>query len=181
MPDGPDRWSTELWIATALTRAGDPVTAERMLRRILPLARATQYEWLIAITETSLAETAATRGDWKAVRERSAAARKLGLAGIWTLSNRLDVLEAVTAMVEGDNPRALRILTSVHAQAIRNNDVISQLEVQSLLPQGMAIGECNERCQAALLASTGLRGATLDWLVVPAKVDTKALLQRNIR
>jgi DNA-binding winged helix-turn-helix (wHTH) protein len=181
LPDGPDRWATELWIATALTRAGDAATAERMLRRVLPLARATQYEWMIAITETSLAETAATRGDWKTVREHAAAARKLGLAGIWTLSNRLDVLDAITAITEGDNPRALRILTNVHAQAIRNNDAISQLEVQSLLPPGMAIGECNERCQAALLASTGLRGATLDWLVVPAKVDTKTLLQRNIR
>ncbi|MFC5579385.1 winged helix-turn-helix domain-containing protein [Lysobacter niabensis] len=181
LPDGPDRWATELWIATSLTRAGDAATAERMLQRILPLARATQYEWMIAITETSLAETAATRGDWKAVRKHSEAARKLGLAGIWTLSNRLDVLDAVSAINEGDNPRALRILANVHAQAIRNNDAISQLEVQSLLPPGMAIGECNERCQAALLASTGLRGATLDWLVVPAKVDTKALLQRNIR
>jgi DNA-binding winged helix-turn-helix (wHTH) protein len=181
LPDGPDRWSTELWVATSLTRAGDAATAERMLRRILPLARATQYEWMIAITETSLAETAATRGDWKAVREHAGAARQLGLAGIWTLSNRLDVLDAVSAINDGDNPRALRILANVHAQAIRNDDAIAQLEVQSLLPPGMPIGECNERCQAALLASTGLRGATLDWLVVPARVDTKALLQRNIR
>ena len=91
------------------------------------------------------------------------------------------MLDAISAIREGDNPRALRILANVHAQAIRNNDVISQLEVQSLLPPSMPIGECNERCQSALVASTGLRGATMDWLVVPAKVDTKALLQRNIQ
>ncbi|WP_460729229.1 winged helix-turn-helix domain-containing protein [Lysobacter rhizosphaerae] len=181
MEDGPDRWSTELWIATALTRAGDPATAERMFQRVLPLARNTQYEWIIAIAETGLAETAATRGEWNAVRTHIAAARKLELADIWTLSNRIDTLDALATMVDGDSKRALHILAAIHAQAVRNGDVVSQLEVQSLLPPGMPIGECNERCQAALVASSGLRGATLDWLVVPAKLDTKLLLQRNIR
>lgn len=180
-PDGPDRWATELWIAASLIRAGDVATAERMLQRVLPLARAAHYEWMIAMTETGLAETAATRGDWNAVQTHVAAARKLGLEDIWTLGNRLDLLDAITAMNEGDSQRALQILTRVHAQAIRNKDAITQLEVQSLLPPGMAIGECNERCQSTLLASTGLRGATLDWLVLPAKVDSKALLQRNIQ
>lgn len=181
MQDGPDRWITELWIATALTRAGDPATAERMLERVLPLARATQYEWIIAITETGLAETAATRGQWTAVRAHIAAARELDLTGIWTLSNRIDVLDAVALIHEGEDERALRLLANVHAQAVRNNDVVTQLEVQSLLPPGMGIGECNERCKGALVASTGLRGATLDWLVVPAKVDTRRLLEGNIK
>ncbi len=181
MPDGPDRWTTELWIANGLARAGDASTAERTFRRILPLARATQYEWIIAITETGLAETAATRGDWQAVREHLAAARKIGLGEIWTLSNRISVLDGVAALNDGDSRRALQLLAGVHAQAVRNGDVVTQLEVQSLLPHGMAIGECNERCQSALVASSGLRGATLDWLVVPAKVDTKALLGQSIR
>jgi hypothetical protein len=78
-------------------------------------------------------------------------------------------------------PHALPLLANVHAQAVRYGDVYAQLEVQSLLPPGMAIGECNERCQSALVASSGLRGATLDWLVVPAKVDTKVLLGQSIR
>jgi len=181
LPDGPDRWTTELWIASALTRAGDPTTAERMLQRVQPLARTTQYEWIIAITEIGLAETAATRRDWKGVHEHIAAARRLDLAGIWTLSNRLEVLDAGVAMAEGKGQDALRILGNVHAQAVRNNDVITQLEVQSLLPPGMSIGECHERCQAALVASTGLRGATLDWLVGPAKLDRNVLLQGNIQ
>ena len=181
LPDGPDRWTTELWIASALTRAGDPVTAERMLRRVQPLARTTQYEWIIALTEIGLAETAATRRDWTAVRDHLTAARRLNLAGIWTLSNRIDVLDAVLAMAGSKSQEALRILGNVHAEAVRNHDVITQLEVQSLMPPGVSIGECNERCQAALVASTGLRGATLDWLVVPAKLDSKVLLQGNIR
>ena len=179
--DGPDRWTTELWIALGLTRAGDPATAERMLRRVLPLARATQYEWIIALSEMGLAETAATRADWTAVRAHVAAARELNLTGIWTLSSRLDVLDAVATMVAGDSPRALRLLSSVHAQAVRNNDVVTQMEVQSLLPPGMAIDECNDRCRADMIARTGLRGATLDWLTVPAKVDSKALLRGSVR
>lgn len=179
-PDGPDRWTTELWIATGLTRALDAATAERMYHRILPLARATQYEWIIAITETGLAETAAARADWPEVRARVAAARELGLTGIWTLSSRLDMLDAVASLHEGGEQRALRLLANVHAHAVRNGDVVAQLEVQSLLPPGMAIGECNERCQSALVANSGLRGANLDWLVAPAKVDTTALLQQDM-
>lgn len=181
MPDGPDRWTTELWIANGLARAGDAATAERTFKRILPLARATQYEWIIAVTETGLAETAATRGDWTAVREHLATARDLHLGDIWTLSNRINVLDAITALKDGDSKRALHLLASVHAQAVRNGDVVTQLEVQSLLPPGMTIGECNERCQSALVASSGLRGATLEWLVVPAKMDTKGLLGQSIR
>jgi cellulose synthase operon protein C len=91
------------------------------------------------------------------------------------------VLDAITTLKDGDSKRALHLLASVHAQAVRNGDVVTQLEVQSLLPPGMTIGECNERCQSALVASSGLRGATLEWLVVPAKVDTKALLGQSIR
>lgn len=181
MPDGPDRWTTELWIANGLVRAGAAATAERTFKRILPLARATQYEWIIAVTETGLAETAATRGDWTAVRKYLAAARDLHLGDIWTLSNRINVLDAITALKDGDSKRAWHLLASVHAQAVRNGDVVTQLEVQSLLPPGRTIGECNDRCQSALVASSGLRGATLDWLVVPAKVDTKALLGQSIR
>lgn len=181
MPDGPDRWSTELWIANGLIRAGDAATAERTFRRILPLAQATRYEWIIAVTETGLAEAAATRGDWSAVRGHLAAARDLHLDDIWTLGNRINVLDAIASLKDGDSRRALQLLANVHAQAVRNGDVVTQLEVQSLLPHGMAIGECNEHCQSALVASSGLRGATLDWLVVPAKVDTKALLGQSIR
>ena len=181
MSDGPDRWTTELWVANGLVRTGDTAIAERTFRRILPLARATQYEWIIAVTETGLAEAAATRGDWKSARAHLAAARDLHLGDIWTLSYRINVLDAVAALGEGDARRALPLLANVHAQAVRYGDVYAQLEVQSLLPPGMAIGECNERCQSALVASSGLRGATLDWLVVPAKVDTKVLPGQSIR
>lgn len=177
MPDGPDRWSTELWIASALVRADDSAAADRIFQRILPMARATQYEWIIASTEIGLAETAATRGDWDGVRKHLDAARAIRLTDIWVLSSRINVLDAVLALHDGDGRKALDLLANVHAQAVRNGDVVTQLEVQSLLPRGMTIGECNDRCQAALVASTGLRGATLDWLVAPAKVDAKTLLQ----
>lgn len=181
MQDGPDRWLTELWIATQLTRAGDAATAQRMFERVLPLARQTEYEWIVAVTEAGLAETAATRGDWAAVRRHVAAARKMDLTDIWTLGNRLDVLDAVAAMAGGDGRRAFAMLSTVHAQARRNGDAVTQMEIHSLLPDGVAIGECHERCQAALVARTGLRGATLDWLTGPVGVDTGVLVRREIR
>lgn len=175
LQDGPDRWLTELTRATQLTRAGDPAAARRMYERVLPRARQSGYGWMVAVAEAGLAETAATRGDWAAVRRHIAAARREQVAGTWTLSNRLDVLEATAAMADGDGRRAFGLLSAVHATARRNNDAVTQLEVQSLLPPGATIGECNVRCQAALIARTGLRGATLDWLTVPSRLDTGVL------
>ncbi len=179
--DGPDRWGTELTLAAQLTRAGDPTTAERMYERLLPLAKASDYRWIVAIAETGLAETAATRADWDAVRQHVAAARKERVAEVWTLDSRLDVLEAVLALANGNGKRAHDLLSAVYAKAQRNNDAVTQLEIHSLLPRGASIGECSERCQAALVARTGLRGANLDWLRVSSKLDTNALKPSPIR
>lgn len=175
MQDGPDRWIIELTLATFLTRAGDVASAQRLYERVLPLATQSDYGWMVAIAEAGLAETAATRSDWKAVRGHLVAARRQRVSDVWTLSNRLDVLDVVLALVDGDGRRAAGLLASVHAKAQRNNDVVTQLEIYSLLPPGAAIGECNERCQAALVARTGLRGANLDWLRAPSRLDTSGL------
>lgn len=173
--DGPDRWLTELTQAMQLTRAGEPDTAQRLYERMLPLARQSDYRWIVAIAEAGLAETAATRGDWTAVRRHVDAARRGHVAGMWTLSNRLDVLEAIAAMAGGDGRHAWQLLSAVYASARRNHDAVTQLEIQSLLPPGTTIGECDPRCQAALIARTGLRGATLDWLTAPSRLDTGVL------
>jgi hypothetical protein len=179
--DGPDRWLNELWIAAQLTRAGDLANAERMNQRVLPMAVRTGYEWIRAMAEAGLAETAAMRGDWKGAEQHLGIARQLRGSRLWTVRYRLDVVSAVSAMKQGDGKRALATIAATHAEAQRHGDVVAQMELQSLLPAGVTIGECNERCRASMVARTGLRGATLDWLTVPAKVDTRVLAQRDIR
>jgi DNA-binding winged helix-turn-helix (wHTH) protein len=179
--DGPDRWLNELWIATQLIRAGDAVNAEKMTQRVLPMAVRTGYEWIRAMAEAGLAETAAMRGDWKSAEQHLGIARQLRGSRLWTVRYRLDVVSAVAAMKRGDGKQALATIAAAHAEAQRHGDVVAQMELQSLLPAGVSIGECNERCRASMVARTGLRGATLDWLTVPAKVDTRVLAQRDIR
>lgn len=181
-PDGPDRWLTELSIATLLTRAGDADAATRLYRRVLPQARRSGYGWIVAIAEAGLAETAAVRGDWDAARGHLAAARAEQVADVWTLSNRLDVLDAAEILATGgDSARAMALLSAVHAKARRHRDAVTQLEIHSLLPPGMAIGDCAERCQRALMARTGMRGATLAWLTDRSGLKTTALAAHQAR
>jgi hypothetical protein len=179
--DGPDRWLNELWIAAQLTRAGDLATAERMNQRVLPMAVRTGYEWIRAMAEAGLAENAAMRGDWKSADQHESVARKLRGASLWTVRYRLDVVRAVAALQRGEGKRALDLIVAAHAEAQRHGDVVGQMELQSLVPAGITLGECNERCRASMVARTGLRGATLDWLTGPAKVDTQILAQSEIR
>lgn len=169
LPDGPDRWLMDVWLATQLTRAGDAHTAERLYRRTLPLARAAGYDWIVAMTDVGLAETAAVRGDWPRVRAHMQAARRVAITRNWTLSNRLDMLDAVIAMSDDDRAGAMKRLAALHAQARQLHDTVTQMEVQSLLAQNDTLDGCNERCRIAMAARTGLRGATLDWLVMPAR------------
>ena len=179
--DGPDRWLNELWIAAQLTRAGDLAEAERMNARVLPMAVRTGYEWIRAMAEAGLAENAAMRGDWKAVDQHLRIARQLRGSALWTVRYRLDVVSAVSAMQQGDGKRALEIVAATHAEAQRHGDVVAQMELQSLMPAGVGVGECDARCRASMVARTGLRGASLDWLTAPAKVDTQVLAQHAIR
>ncbi|GAB3099190.1 hypothetical protein GCM10027159_21540 [Lysobacter terrae] len=179
--DGPDRWLNELWIAAQLTRAGDLDDAERMNQRVLPMSVRTGYEWIRAMAEAGLAENAAMRGDWTAVDQHLRIARQLRGSALWTVRYRLDVVSAVSAMKQGDGKRALEIVAATHAEAQRHGDVVAQMELQSLLPAGVTVGECDARCRAGMVARTGLRGATLDWLTVPAKIDTQVLAQHEIR
>ena len=175
----PDRWLVDLWVASQLTRMGEPADSDKLYQGVLPNARKAGYGWLIAIAETGLAENAATRGDWPQVREHVALARKEMHEDVWSLANRLDVLVAVAALDEGDTNAALALLKQVHAQAHRNGDAITQSEIHSLMPTAVELGECTATRRAGLVARTGMRGATLDWLVTPAKVDAPSLIAQH--
>ena len=84
-------------------------------------------------------------------------------------------------MHENDARRALGLIAATYAEAQRHGDVVAQMELQSLVPAGVTVGECNERCRASMVARTGLRGATLDWLAVPAKLDKQVLASGEIK
>lgn len=163
-PDGPDRWSSELMLAIALTRAGAADTAQHLYRHVLPLAQRSGYGWLAAVAATGLAETAAMQGDWPAVQRHLAVAREGEAATLWALRLRLDLVDAAARLAGHDKAAALALLRPLLERARAHDDVLSQLEILSLLPPDMELDACDRRCRDTLLQRTGLRGANWDWL-----------------
>lgn len=163
-PDGPDRWSSELTLAIALTRAGDATTAQQLYRHVAPLAQRSGYAWLAAVAATGLAETAAMQNDWPAARKFLALARDGEAASPWTLRLRLDLVDAAARFADHDTAAALALLQPLLDRARARSDVLSQLEILSLPPPEVELAACNRRCRAALVQRTGLRGANWDWL-----------------
>ena len=163
LPDGPDRWSHATMLASLLTRTGDIAESDRLYADILSKQRHWGYVLLIAQAETGLAENAAARDDWsKALRHVNAARRELP-ADDWSLRYRLDVIDAAAALATGDTARATSIAARTHSQAHRLGDTVAQMELHELMPLH-AFPECTRASQEALVARSGLRGATLDWL-----------------
>lgn len=161
--EGPDAWIDAIDMAYLLTRAGETGASDQLLRPLLPRLQSTGYALLAASGETGLAENAAARGDWAASRELVAAARNRVPPDAWAIVARLDLLDAAAALATGDHARGIAIASKVHEEALRFGDVVTQLQVRSLLPPG-ALPEQSVATHEVLVARTGMRGATLDWL-----------------
>ncbi|GAB3386777.1 winged helix-turn-helix domain-containing protein [Lysobacter fragariae] len=172
-PDGPDRWFGEIWLASLDTRVGDPVAAQRTLMRVLPLAERSGYGWIATLARVALAESAAARGDWAEADGWVAKARQEPVSRVWVARSRLDLVETASAMARGDQATANTLLAAVHQQAHDKGDIGSQLEIHSLMRPGTTLGQCDDAHRAALVARTGMRGATLDWLRAGINADTR--------
>ncbi len=164
MPDGPERWEETLSAAMLLTRIGDPVESDRLYTRVLPLSRAIGYQWFVASAETGLAENAAARGDWAGSRAHAAAARRVLPADAWSLTYRLAIVDIAAALGSGDRARAVSLASEVHVAAHRLDDKVAQIEIHNLIPLGFIPDDCSQVRRDAVVASTGLRGATVDWM-----------------
>jgi hypothetical protein len=160
--DGPDRWSHTMMLAALLTRAGDYAGSDTLYRELLPKLRASGYLALIVQAETGLAENAAARGDWPNALQHVTVARRDLPAEDWSLRYRLDIVEAAAALAKGDISHATTVAAATHAQAHRLGDVVAQMELHNLMPG--AFPECTLAHREALIARSGMRGATLGWL-----------------
>lgn len=167
MPDGPDRWTFAIYMAGLLTRIGETTASDRLYAPLVPKLADSNYALLRSFAETGLAENAAARGHWKASQQHIANARRDLPADAWQARYRLDLLDAVIAKVAGDGGRATALVTKVHDQAHALGDVAAQMEVHSLLPANFVSEDCNPARRVAVVASTGMRGASLDWLHAP--------------
>ncbi|MCI4568242.1 winged helix-turn-helix domain-containing protein [Lysobacter sp. CFH 32150] len=157
-------WSASMVIAALLTRFGDISESDRLYNKVLPSLRAVEYDWAAANVETGLAENAAARGDWIASQQHSANARRDVPADAWYLINRLEILDIATALASGNRQRAVSLASKTHATAQRLGDRLTQIQLHSLLPGEALADDCNQAHRDRMLASSGMRGATLDWL-----------------
>lgn len=169
IPPGPDRWMFDLQVAALLTRAGELADASALYAKTLPAVRRAGYGWLQAQVETGLAEIAAARGEWRASRAHAAAARQQPSTTAWVLRNRLAQVDIASALAAGDRRRAEALLADADAEAHQLGDAVAQLEIHSLMSPDATLADCSHATRMPLVAETGLRGATLDWLVGPLK------------
>jgi cellulose synthase operon protein C len=177
--DGPDRWLLSLQLGYLWTRAGEPERARRLYEYVLPFSRQAGYGWLTAHAELGLAEVAAVHGDWQTSAQLAASARRGVPDDAWLVTSRLDQLAVVAALAEGEVERATVLLAELDGHAHLLGDAMIQLELHSLMGGDIAFAHCDRDARMSLLAETGLRGATLDWLVSPLQAAAEQVIAQH--
>ena len=166
--NGPDQWQMAVAIAPLLIRAGDLDAASSLLAPVLPPSRKAGYGWIVAQAEASLAEIEAASGHWDASRAHIAAARRAAPADLWIVTSRLDDIGIADALAQGDRNRAETLLAQSDANAHRHGDAVAQLGLHGLMSNTARLPSgCDATQRKALIARTGMRGASLDWLFGP--------------
>ena len=135
---------------------------------VLPPSRKAGYGWIVAQAEAGVAEIEAARGHWDASRAHIAAARVAAPADLWIVTSRLADIAIADALAQGDRNRAETLLAQSDANAHRHGDAVAQLELHGLMSNTARLPSgCDATQRKALVARTGMRGASLDWLFGP--------------
>ena len=164
LPPGPDRLDFQVQIGALMVRAGELDRAHDLFVHLLPQLEGGGYDWLQAEVELGLAEIAAARGNWDSSRHLAEQARRAAPKDTWVVEQRLDLREVVLMLAAGDRGEAAELLTRMDEKAHRTGDAVAQLEAHSLMSRDANLKGCSPATRSALLARTGLRGASLGWL-----------------
>lgn len=164
LSDDSDRWMLTMELARLLTRVGDTDDSDRLYNALLPKLERSGYRALTWAAETGLAENAAARGDWSSSLAHVAEVRRELPADDWMLNQRLRLIDTAAAWAKGDRQRAASLAAQIHARASHLGDAIVQMEVHSLLPDESMPDDCDQAHRDLLIARSGMRGASLDWL-----------------
>ncbi len=164
LPPGPDRLDFQVQIAALMVRAGELDAAHDLFAHLLPQLEGGGYDWLKAEVELGLAEIAAARGHWDSSRDLAAQARRAAPKDTWVVEQRLELLQVVLMLASGERGEAAALLTRMDEKAHRTGDAVAQLEAHSLMSRDANLKGCSPATRSALLARTGLRGASLGWL-----------------
>ncbi|KGM55037.1 hypothetical protein N799_07530 [Lysobacter arseniciresistens ZS79] len=163
-PPSPDRWSDGIELAYLLDRNGRHEQAATLYREAVAALQGTGYHWLQGHAELGLAENSAATGDWQGAASHLATARTMLPPELWATDLRMDVVAMLLALARGEHETATAQLLASHAEAHRVGDVAAQVALHSLVPADARLGPCDASGRGSQVASTGMRGATLDWL-----------------
>ncbi len=174
LPDldtAPGRWILKLEIAPLLAAAGERAEAERLNRDVLPEVQRAGYGMLTAMAQVGLAELALSRGELDESRRWAGQARASLPEPIWLVDQRIDLVEAGLARLAGDPAGADARLRTLEHEAGSRDDMLARLRALDALQGTTASGRV-ATTRMALVARTGLRGVSVDWMMPPAGGDS---------
>ena len=160
----PGRWILKLEVAPLLAAAGERELAERLNNEVLPEVRGAGYGMLTAMAQVGLAELALSRGDADTSRRLAREARENLPESIWLVDQRIDLVEAGLARLDGRHERADALLLDLERRAATRRDVLVQLRVLSVASTAADASPAST-ARMSLVARTGLRGVSAEWMV----------------
>ncbi|MGH8104895.1 MAG: hypothetical protein ACREO2_01100, partial [Arenimonas sp.] len=166
--NAPARWQLSLQIATLMTRAGEIEASGKMYSELLPLLDSANYDLLEAWARIGIAENAVVHSDISSAQEQMEAVHLLLPNRVWVLSQRMDMLHIAVDHAREDFPSVKKRLVEFERLAHFHNDVLAKIQVHSLMPTSMTGTMSSKEERAALIAKSGLRGASADWLIRPS-------------
>jgi cellulose synthase operon protein C len=159
------RWSVALEWAGLATRHGDAAAAREELQALLPAVAASGYRLMELDARLGLAEASLALGDNAAAETQLQAARHLAGEQDWLAQRRLGIAAAGLALARGEHGAAVAITLPLHARAAQVGDAASELAAHDLLRRAGAASPCSDVQHRELLTKSGMRGATLAWLL----------------
>lgn len=161
MPRGTDYWISVDTVASLLARVREFDRAERLYEAALPRCEEAGYDLLATGMRIGLAEIAMARGDHARSRALADAARRKAPADVWALQRRLETLDLLDVLRNGDRAQALARWTQLHDRARRHGDGVLLAELDAFA-RDAGFGE--GMTSARIAARERLPGATLEWL-----------------
>lgn len=161
MPRGTDYWISVDTVASLLARVGEYARAERLYEAALPHCEEAGYDLLATGMRIGLAEIAMARGDRARSRAMADDARRHAPADVWALQRRLETLDLLDTLREGDPAQARARWTQLRDRARRHDDGVLLAELDALARDA---GFDETTGAPRNMGEDPLPGARLDWL-----------------
>lgn len=159
----PERWSLAVKISYVLARLGESDQAQRMLAEVL-LEIEHSGKWQTeSDSRTVLAQIALAQGDVSEAERQAVMVEKLDVPEDWLGQSRLRLVRIVIALSHGEADKARSELSALHEEARQRGDVLTELRTHSLA-DGTLGQLCSIDRHAKLMAQTGMRGVSLEWM-----------------